>query len=158
MTFREVVKEAFYNMLAIKEEYRFNCGNYAFNRDAITLYIETLLLLLFPIIPHFSEVQWLETYLPFLSTEEASKKPRYISQARMPDYGPNSVDKLCLKKNAYLQKVGKLIRASSDKFSRKNKVATLQKLILVVSSGFKPWQTQVLTLLQKLNVVDQSEF
>ncbi len=40
MLYREVVKEAFYNMISIREEYKINCKSSGLLHNAIVYYIE----------------------------------------------------------------------------------------------------------------------
>jgi leucyl-tRNA synthetase len=57
---REVVKEAFYRMNSIREEYRFSCAGFGMKKSLAKIWIKTQLILLTPITPHFCEFVWQE--------------------------------------------------------------------------------------------------
>ncbi len=57
---RDVVKEAFYKMNSIREEYRFSCAGFGMKKSLALFWIKTQLILLAPITPHISEHLWQE--------------------------------------------------------------------------------------------------
>ncbi len=57
-------------MLSIKEEYKISCGNLGMRKDFVKFWLKSLLIILSPIIPHFSEIMWKDHYFKILSDEE----------------------------------------------------------------------------------------
>lgn len=45
-------------MLKIKEEYKSSCGNSGMKKSLIKFWLETLLVTISPVIPHFCEFMW----------------------------------------------------------------------------------------------------
>ena len=154
MVFREIVKEVFFNMQHIREEYKFNCGNAGYNKRLIKLYLEVQLLLLYPITPHFCEIMWTEAYLPLLTEEERALKPQYISKAAYPNFKPEQIDRVALKKSSYLKKLGKNIRASSEKILKRKKDTKITKVTFIVAKAFHDWQLTTLKYLQSMKFED----
>ena len=150
MVFRDVIKEAFFNMQHIREEYKFNCGNAGFNKKLVKFYVETQLLLLYPLVPHFSEIMWIENYLPLLGEEELKSKTKFISHAKFPVFKVEEIDRLALKKNDYLKRIGKNLRASSEKILKKKKDIKIQKITFIVAKEFQEWQLKALNYLKGL--------
>lgn len=60
LVIRDVVKEAFYKMNSIREEYRFSCAGFGMKKSLAEFWIKSQLILLAPITPHFSEYIWQE--------------------------------------------------------------------------------------------------
>ena len=58
LVMREVIKEVFYNMNSIRDEYDIKCGNVGMKKNLIRLWMESQLLILYPITPHFCDIIW----------------------------------------------------------------------------------------------------
>ncbi len=150
MVYREIVKDVFFNLQHVREEYKFHCGNAGYSKKLIKFYLEIQLILLYPITPHFCEVMWSEAYLPLLSEEERALAPKHVSQATYPTFKPEQVDRTALQKSEYLKKLGKNIRASSEKIFKKKKDTKISKVTFIVSKAFHDWQITTLKYLQTM--------
>lgn len=60
MRFRDVIKDGFYEFMHAFNEYKLN--QEVFNKRLIAFYVRALLVMLYPLTPHFSEVMS-QTYL-----------------------------------------------------------------------------------------------
>jgi len=80
MRFREVLKYGLYGLTSLKEDYVLSCADKGLRKDLVLKYIETQLLLLYPICPHFAEIVYHKSLKPFISAE----KPEFISHLRWP--------------------------------------------------------------------------
>lgn len=147
LVIREVLKEVFYNMNSVREDYRVKCGNLGMKKDLILRWIETELILLYPLAPHFCDVIWQEQYLPLFSKGE---KPELVSFARFPEVKPESINRVVLKKNRYIEKHGKNLRSAYEKFkhNKRNKGKQIKKIYVVVAEKFLDWQVNILNKLR----------
>lgn len=148
MLFRDVMKEAFFNMSHLRDEYKYHCGPQGPRRDLIRLFIETQLLIMYPIVPHFAEIMWMDVLQSFLDEKQMASCPKHISNAKYPSYDTAKVDMLVLKEFEYLQKLGKSLRSSCEKISKKKANAKFEKVTFIVSLKFHDWQLKVLKYLQ----------
>ena len=82
MQFREVLRHGFFELISLKEDYKIQCGENKMRKDIFLKYLETQLLVMYPIIPHFSEIMWRKYYLPCLPI--GHDKPEFISHHRWP--------------------------------------------------------------------------
>ena len=55
LVIREVVKEAFYKMNSIREEYKISCGGFGMKKSLAKAWMRNQLILLCPITPHICE-------------------------------------------------------------------------------------------------------
>lgn len=62
LVIREVVKEAFYKMNSIREEYWYSCAGFGMKKSLAIFWIRTQLVLMTPITPHFCEHIWQEIW------------------------------------------------------------------------------------------------
>lgn len=122
-------------MLSIKEEYKLSCGNLGARKDLAKLWIHSLLIIMSPIIPHFTEIMWREHYVMLLSDEEKENTPQFVLNAKYPEIKDTDVDFLILKKNDYLTKVGSNLRSAYEKFKTKNK-KEIKKIYIVCSDEY----------------------
>lgn len=157
MLFRDVVKEAFYNMSNAKDEYKYLCGAHGPRKDLIRFFIEIQLLLLYPITPHFSEVMWLEVLRPILSQKEAETYPEYISHAKFPTFTIEQINVQPLKEMEYLEKLGESLRSSCEKILKKKPGTKIAKTYFIVASKFQDWQITALKYLQTAKFDDAKQ-
>ncbi len=80
MRFREVLKYGLFGLTSLKEDYVLSCAEKGLRKDLVLKYIETQLLLIYPVCPHLTEILYNKTLKPFLSED----KPEYISHLRWP--------------------------------------------------------------------------
>ena len=150
MAFREIMKEAFFGMIHIKDEYRLNCGNKGFRQDLIKLFVEIQLLILYPIIPHFTEVMWIEIFHELKSKKDNRIHPKYISQARFPIVDESRINVAVLKEIEYLTRVGSGLRSSCEKIIKKKPGTKFGRIILIIRRKYFDWQVDILKYLQTL--------
>lgn len=150
MCFRDVMKQAFFNMSHIRDEYKLHCGNKGPRKDLVLLYIEIQLLILYPIIPHFAEVMWLEVYHELLSESQKQASPKFISHASFPSFEVSQINMTVIKEMDFLQKLGKSLRGSCEKIIKKKPSTKFSKLIFIVANQFHDWQIKVLKYLQNI--------
>lgn len=148
MLFRDVVKEAFYNMGHVRDEYKYMCGNHGPRKDLILFYIEVQLLILYPITPHLSEVMWTEVLRPMLPQAKADARPQYISHAKFPVFTPADINMAVIKEMEYLTKLGESLRSSCEKILKKKPGTKFAKTYFIVASKFQDWQVIALKYLQ----------
>lgn len=82
MRYRDVLKWGFFEFQAIKDDYKFQCGNAGLRKDLVAKYLEYQLLLLYPIAPHFCEIMYRDLVFDILPKD--SNAPKYISLHRLP--------------------------------------------------------------------------
>lgn len=145
--FREAVVELFFNLVSLKDTYKINCGPLGMHRRLVTDYVHHLLVALYPIIPHFCEVMWLEAFLPLLG-DAAGKFPRHCFEAAYPTFPEGSIDFSVLKKQGLIRKVAAEIGSDFEKHNSKKGAKTLKEIVVVVSSGYRDWQLKTLAVLQ----------
>jgi leucyl-tRNA synthetase len=150
MLFRGVVREAFYNMAHIRDEYKFVCGTAGPRKDLIRFFIEIQLLLMYPVTPHFSEVMWQEVLRPILIAGDAEKYPKYISHAKYPVFPTDQIDMAVIKEMEYLQKLGESLRSSCEKIVKRKPGTKFAKTYFIVASKFLDWQVVALKYLQSV--------
>ena len=150
MVMRDVIKQIFFNLSHIKEDYKLNCGNLGMNKRLTKFFVEAQLIALYPITPHFSEIMWKNYYLPMLTDEERAKKPGLISNARFPEITLDMIDRSVVAQSKFLKKLGNNLRSTYEKFRQKKKDAVIKKIYFVTSEGYKDWQLKVLDYLRGL--------
>lgn len=134
MLYREVLKSAWFEFESARDEYRLEVQG-GMHVDLVFRWIEACAIMMAPITPHISEYIW---------TEILHNKTNIVN-ARYPDVSGLSVDKMMLRKNAYLRNVLHDARLKVTK--EKNKPVSA---LLYVADKFLPWQ---LTALSVLNAV-----
>lgn len=158
MIMRDVIKQIFFNLNHIKEDYKLNCGNVGMHKRLVKTFIEAQLIALYPITPHFCEIMWKNYYLPILTEEERQGKPQLLSDARFPESSPESIDRSILAQSKFLNKLGNNLRSTYEKLRQKKKDAVIKKIYFVTSEGFKEWQINVLEYLKGLNEQDRADW
>jgi leucyl-tRNA synthetase len=79
MLLKIVTKNVFYGMTTIRDSYKLRVGNFGMRQDLARKWIETQLIILSPIAPHFCDVLWKEHYLPSLTEAERKIKASLAS-------------------------------------------------------------------------------
>jgi leucyl-tRNA synthetase len=155
MVMRDVLKEVFYNMSSIREDYKSYCGNLGMRRDLVLKWIETELILLYPIAPHFCDILWKNLFRPLFKNGE---KPELVSMTSFPLVKHEDIDFLILKKNAYIEKHGKSLRSTYDKFksNKKSSSKPINKIYVVVAEAFLDWQIKVLDQLKEHQKIEEN--
>ena len=148
IVFREAVVELFFNLVSIKDSYKINCGTLGPHRKLIIDYIHYLLVSLYPIIPHFCEVMWVEEFIPMLNEEEAKGFPKHCFEASYPSFPPGSIDFSVLKKQHLIKKVSSDIGSDFEKHNSKKGAKTLKEILVIVATGYKDWQVKALEAIQ----------
>jgi leucyl-tRNA synthetase len=68
MKYKLVIKHAFNELLSVKETYLIAKGEAQLNPSILLRYIETILVLMNPITPHFCQYQWQTYVVPALKS------------------------------------------------------------------------------------------
>lgn len=145
--FRNVLKNAFFNFLSIKEEYLINCENKGMRRDLFQAYVAAQIALIYPLTPHFCEHMFTRFVKPLLDSGAVSvgdSVPQNISQMPFPRRSKEDIDAGVLRKYRYLKKVANSIRSSFDKLKQKKKADSISSINVVVSADFLDWQKLVM--------------
>lgn len=158
MILREVIKQIFFNLNHIKEDYKLNCGNLGMNKRLTKYFIEAQLIALYPITPHFCEIMWKNYYLPMLTAEERESKPQLVSHAKFPEINNDKIERSVLAQSNFLKKLGNNLRSTFEKFRVKKKDAVIKKIYFVTSEGYKEWQISVLEYLKSLNPTERTDW
>jgi len=101
------------------------------------MWVETQLVILSPITPHFCDVMWTEVFLPSLSEEERKNRAELASQSAYPEIKRDEIDFKVVKKFGYLEKHGSSFRSTILKFKAKNKKKEIKKVYMVVRKDYK---------------------
>ena len=148
MVIKDVIKEIFFNMSHVKEDYKNSCGDSGMKRDLVRFFIEAQLIGLYPITPHFCEVAWTKYYLPALTDEERATQPSLISHASFVEIEASDIDRGVLAKNNLLNKTGTNLRSTFEKFKNKKKDAVIKKIYIICSLDYQEWQVDVLNYMK----------
>ena len=150
LLFRDVMREGFFGLVHLKDEYKHNCGGKGVRKDLIRLYVEWQLLLLFPVAPHFAEVMWTEVLLALKVPGDTRALASRASTASFPAVTASQIDFAVLKELEYLHRVGSSLRRSCEKILKKKPGTRFAKVVFVVAAGYFDWQTDILKYLQTL--------
>lgn len=145
--YRNVLKNAFFNFLSMKEEYLINCANKGMRRDLFQAYVVNQIAVINPLTPHFCEHMFNEFVKPLLDSKQVSvgdSIPKNISELPFPKRSKEDINLISLRKYRYLKKVTTSIRSSYDKLKNKKKANTIESINVVVSSDFLDWQKMVM--------------
>lgn len=82
MTYRDVIKFGFHEFVSIKDSYLINCGKSKPRADLIERYIYLQLLFIYPIVPHFCEVSYIDYFLSF--SKDPKSYPRLLGDCSFP--------------------------------------------------------------------------
>lgn len=80
---REVVKEVFYNMNSIRDEYVIKCGNAGMKKSLIRFWMESQLIILYPITPHFCDIMWKSLFIEKIA--KSDNLPELVSLSSYPN-------------------------------------------------------------------------
>lgn len=125
-------------MLSIKEEYKLSTGNLGMRNDLVKMWLKSLLIILTPIIPHFTEIMWKDHYKKILTEEEKNNTSELVVNSEFPLIKDEDIDVLILKKNDYLNKAGSNLRSAYEKFRNKNK-KEIKKIYIVCTDEYQDW-------------------
>jgi len=119
MRFRDVLKHGLFEFSTTKEDYKIRCGEHNMRFDLVVKYVETQLMLLYPICPHFAEIVYRTYLLP--AYPQGHGKPELFSLSKWHEVDPKKIDNTILGANDYLKALFKNIRLSLEKLASKNK-------------------------------------
>jgi leucyl-tRNA synthetase len=114
LVIREVVKEAFYRMNSIREEYKISCSGFGMKKSLVKKWIRNQLILLCPITPHFCEA----IYQEIKEKIKMENDPMFAVDLQFPVQEPE--DKMVIQKYSYVTEVGKNLRSTHERFQKKN--------------------------------------
>ncbi|KAG0084434.1 cytosolic leucyl tRNA synthetase [Podila epicladia] len=144
--YREAVKCAFYELMAARDFYREACAlmEIPMNHDLIMRYMEVQVLLISPIVSHWSEHIW----------GNVLGKEGLVVNARWPKSGP--VDETVLQEIEYLRRQLANVRATETQALKKKKKGKTdvfdpfkpKKITILVAAKFPEWQEASIAVLQ----------
>uniref|UniRef100_A0A0D9ZW50 leucine--tRNA ligase n=1 Tax=Oryza glumipatula TaxID=40148 RepID=A0A0D9ZW50_9ORYZ len=147
--FRDALKTGFYDLQAVRDEYRFSCGAGGMNRELLWRFMDVQTRLITPICPHYAEHVW----------QKILKNERFVVRAGWPIADdPDSTLRIT---NKYLQSCIVLMRKSLHKQESCHKVAKkgaaasttfaenkLSVGLIYVNEHYDGWKEQCLRVLQ----------
>jgi leucyl-tRNA synthetase len=147
LVLREVVKQVFFTLHDLREEYFLNCGALGMRRELVIRYISVQLALLYPIAPHFTEITWNKTFIPSLGKDQ-DKFPEYLSNYEIPEVDPHSIDQSLADEYAFYNKVGHSMRTSFDRLTsgkkKKMEASAVKTVTLIYNDKYEDWQVTIL--------------
>jgi len=163
MRFREVLKHGFFDLQSLKDDYVV-AKNGNLNPALLLRFIEVQLIVMSPIIPHFTEYMWTEIFVP--KWKEVSEEPRsgLIIDARYPKVSKPYNDILG-RINEYFWQLKRNLRLSLDKLKHgkkgkkgKEETKEIKHCILFVAKEFVDVQKRVLEALNEFKISDAGDF
>ena len=145
MSFREALKAAWFEMLNLKEQYRVLTEGVGMHRDLISKYIETIVIIMSPITPHFCEHAW----------SNILNKQGLVMDAKWPKF---TVDIGLSRKYNSLQSMLRDFRLDFQKLvgAKKGKSASSQEMpsdaIIFCAEGYAPYQKAALIALSEVEI------
>jgi len=147
MLFRQVAKNACYDMESAFGDYRVNCGSTLMHKSLVEMFFETTSILMSPITPHVCEQVW-----------EIIGKSGSVTNARFPAINSNEIDCESLRSWNYIQSLVEDIRSKIVKegASRAKKAGTTgivqpQNILIYVADDYLDWQKQSLAELANIH-------
>jgi len=154
MRFREVLKHGLFELSSLKEDYVLSCGEQGLRKDLVLRYIETQLLLIYPVCPHFAEVLYNKNLRPLLPAD----RPEFISNVTWPHIEHSQIDYGVIRARAYLKDLYRSLRMSMDKVTSKKKDKIQpKKATLLIASHYFPWQRKVLEVLSSCTITAENQ-
>lgn len=147
MKFHEALRTGFYELQTARDVYRASVK--AMNKRLIQRFIRVQLILLAPVIPHYTEYIWRTLWTKYVEGE-----PTSINQAAWPEGGP--VDEELLRKNNYLENILHEWRLRS-KFLRERSM-DVSEVYVYVATTWPEWQRKALEALQHLYRAETNDF
>ena len=122
--YKQALKHGFFEPQTVKEDYLIGKGSKPVNPFLLIRFIETQLILLNPIVPHFAEYCWATHVLPVL---QKSKNLTKVPSARLIDQGwpstATSFDPLKRRMYEYIRSVKSNVRLAQEKAKHGGKKA-----------------------------------
>lgn len=147
MVLREVVKQVFFTLHDLREEYFLNCGALGMRRELVIRYISVQLALLYPIAPHFTEITWNKTFIPSLGKDK-EHFPEYLSHYEIPEVDPQIIDLKLADEYSFYNKVARNMRTSFDRLTsgkkKKMEPASVKTVNIIYNDKFEDWQIKML--------------
>lgn len=165
MKFKEVIKFALNEMLILKENWLIATGSNKPNPQLMNRLIESILIMLNPIIPHFCEHVWETVMLPALRSCGAEPKDLLIQQGWPKDFTMAEDSAVLTAQYNYLKSVKSDIRIANQKSmsggkkAKKGKaadaeVAVKSNVVLLIGTSFPEYKKIVLEILTKFQFVE----
>jgi leucyl-tRNA synthetase len=155
LVLREVVKQVFFTLHDLREEYFLNCGSLGMNRELVIRYISVQLALLYPIAPHFTEITWNKTFIPSLGKDK-DRFPEYLSTYQIPEIDPHSIDLKLSDEYAFYNKVARSMRTSFDRLTsgkkKKMEPQQVKKITIIYNEKYEDWQVKMLEYFRSAGV------
>jgi leucyl-tRNA synthetase len=152
MRFRDVVREAFYGLTAIKDSYMINCNGKP-RKDLLEVYLYWQLLVIYPICPHLGEVIYQDQ---FVTIVDSAKYPRFLFEARFPEVKKEQIDFKYIQSDTCITEFFSTMRRALEKAKKatKDKNHKFSKATVIYRRHYQPFQLEVLKVLRKLNFVN----
>lgn len=130
LVIREVVKEAFFKMTTIREDYWLSCAGAGMRRDLAALYLRAQLLLMVPITPHLCESIWQKSKAALFQQGDKD----LIINCSFPQAKLSSEDLIVLSQKDYLDMVGRSLRSTVEKFTKKSPNKKIKAIYIVTTN------------------------
>ena len=150
MAFREALKASWFEMLNLKEQYRMLTEGVGMHRDLINKYVETIVVCMSPITPHFCDHLW----------SAVLKKDGLVMDAHWPQY---PVDLSLSRKYNSLQSMLREFRLDFQRLmgGKKGKTAAVIQnptdAVIFVAEGYAPFQRAALVALTEVELDAENE-
>lgn len=128
LVIREVVKEAFYKMTSIREEYKISCQGLGMRQDLVKKWIHHQIALLCPITPHFCESIYQEV------KEVVGGDSAFAINLKFPLQ--ETLDNSVLKQHEYISDVGKNLRSTVERFQKKNQSKKIKRIYILIAQRY----------------------
>lgn len=147
MVLREVVKQVFFTLHDLREEYFINCAAAGMKRELVIRYISLQLALLYPIAPHFTEITWNKTFVPSIGKDK-ERFPEYLSHYTIPEVDPQVIDLKLADEYAFYNKVARNMRTTFDRLTtgkkKKMEPSAVKTVTIILNDKFEDWQVTML--------------
>jgi len=160
LVLREVVKQVFFTLHDLREEYSLNCGPAGMKRDLVVRYIFVQLALLYPIAPHFTEITWHKMFIPALGKEK-EKFPEYLSFAEIPDVDPATICTKLSEEYSFYNRVAREMRTHFDKLTsgkkKKMEPSQVKTVNIIISDTYEDWQVKILHYFKDAKITKENQ-
>jgi len=153
MAFSEALRAVWFDMENLRSQYSI-LSNGDVNASVIKRLLETQMVALSPIAPHFCEFLW----------QKVLKRDSLVVKEKWPT-PPKETDAVLARQYELIQGTLRSFRLSLDKIKnpkKKKKAPTApppvpKRAVIFVAKAYKDWQVEVLKVLQQLELTDENE-
>ena len=159
LVLREVVKQVFFTLHDLREEYFLNCGPAGMKREMVIRYIHVQLALLYPIAPHFTEITWNRMFVPSLGKDK-ERFPEYLSHGHIPEVSVDAIDKVLSEEYSFYNKVAREMRTHFDKLTtgkkKKMEASSVKTVNIIITEKYEVWQESLLGYFKEVGITKET--